>query len=98
MVAKRPAYKGNPDLRQQKHVPAPSCEEIEKQLFSRLKPNHFKPLKLCEGKDKKKLRKRILTLPVMMLRCIKSGLPADSWSTRNSTSVIGIRVIMGRSN
>ena len=66
MGAKRPAYKGNPDLRQQKHVPFPPIEEIEKELFSLLSPNNFKPLRLCEGKDEKKLRDRILTLPVMM--------------------------------
>lgn len=66
MGAKRPAYKGNPDLRQQKHVPRPPIEEIEKELFSLLSPKSFKPLKLCQGKDQKKLRERILTLPVMM--------------------------------
>lgn len=66
MSTKRPARKGNPDLRQQKHVPALPIEEIDKQLYSLLSPGNFKPLKLCEGKDKKKLRSRILTLPVMI--------------------------------
>jgi hypothetical protein len=66
MGRKRPARKGNPDLRQQKHIPAPPIEEIEKQLYSLLSPGSFKPLKLCSGKDEKKLRERILTLPVMM--------------------------------
>lgn len=66
MGRKRPARKGNPDLRQQKHIPAPPIEEIEKQLYSLLSPASFKPLKLCSGKDEKKLRERILTLPVMM--------------------------------
>ncbi|MEH1831485.1 MAG: IS4 family transposase [Nostoc sp.] len=66
MSTKRPARKGNPDLRQQKHVPAPPIEEIEKQLYSLLSPASFKPLKLYSDKDEKKLRSRILTLPVMM--------------------------------
>ena len=66
MGRKSPARTGNPDLRQQKHIPAPPIEEIDKQLYSLLSPGSFKPLKLCEGKDKKKLRSRILTLPVMI--------------------------------
>jgi hypothetical protein len=66
MSTKRPARKGNPDLRQQKHVPAPPIEQIEKEIFSLLSPESFKPLRLCEDKQKKKLRDRILTLPVMM--------------------------------
>ncbi|MGF1938377.1 MAG: hypothetical protein RM347_029165 [Nostoc sp. ChiQUE02] len=73
MSTKCPARKGNPDLRQQKHLPALPIEEIDKQLYSLLSPGNFKPLKLCEGKDKKKLRRRsppqasrILTLPVMI--------------------------------
>jgi hypothetical protein len=72
MAKKRPARTGNPDLRQQKHVPTPSIEEIEKQIFSLLSPANFKPLKSYEHKkeqeaeQKKKWRDRILTLPVMM--------------------------------
>lgn len=66
MSSKRPARTGNPDLRQQKHVPAPPIEQIEKELFSLLSPTSFKPLKFCSGKDDRKLRERILTLPVMM--------------------------------
>lgn len=66
MSRKRPVRTGNPDLRQQKHVPAPPIEEIEKKLYSLLSPACFKPLKLCSGKDEKRLRERILTLPVMM--------------------------------
>ncbi len=68
MARKRPARKGNPDLRQQKHIPAPPIEEIEVQIFSLLSPASFKPLKFYEDKpeQKKKLRERILTLPVMM--------------------------------
>ncbi|WP_375478790.1 hypothetical protein [uncultured Nostoc sp.] len=72
MARKRPARIGNPDLRQQKHIPAPPIEEIEKQIFSLLSPLNFKPLKSYEHKpgqepeQKKKWRDRILTLPVMM--------------------------------
>ncbi len=54
----------NRNLRQQKHIPAPPIEQIEKQLFSLLSPTSFKPLKSCSAKDEKKLRERILTLPV----------------------------------
>jgi hypothetical protein len=66
MSPKRPARKGNPDLRQQKHLPAPPIEQIEQQLFSLLSPTSFKPLKLCSAQEEKKLRARVLTLPVMM--------------------------------
>jgi len=53
MSTKRPARLGNPDLRQQKHIPTPLIEQIEKQLFSLLSPTSFKPLKSCSGKDEK---------------------------------------------
>lgn len=66
MAKKRPARKGNPDLRQRKQVPCPPIEEIEQQLYSILSPSSFKPLRLCSGKNQKKLRDRTLTLPVMM--------------------------------
>nr|ADO19274.1 hypothetical protein Nfla_8405 [Nostoc flagelliforme str. Sunitezuoqi] len=66
MERKRPARTGNPDLRQQKHVPVPPIEEIEKKIFLLLSPESFKPLRLCEDKQKKKFRDRILTLPMMM--------------------------------
>ncbi|MBC6434132.1 hypothetical protein FM036_27335 [Nostoc sp. HG1] len=42
MSTKRPARIGNPDLRQQKHIPTPPIEQIEKQLFSLLSPTSFK--------------------------------------------------------
>ncbi|MHC5780049.1 MAG: IS4 family transposase, partial [Nostoc sp.] len=68
MSRKRPARTGNPDLRQQKHVPVPPIEQIEKETFSLLSPLSFKPLKLYEDKQeqKQRFRDRILTLPVMM--------------------------------
>jgi Transposase DDE domain len=67
MSRKRPARTGNPDLRQQKHIPAPPIEEIEKKIFSLLSPVSFKPLRLYENEEKKKFRDRILSLPVMMV-------------------------------
>lgn len=66
MSRKRPARTGNPDLRQQKHVPAPPIEEIEKEIFSLLSPASFKPVRLYDDEQKKKFRDRILTLPMMM--------------------------------
>jgi Transposase DDE domain len=66
MGRKRPARTGNPDLRQQKHIPAPPIGEIEQEIFSLLSPRNFKPLKLYKNEDKKKFRDRILSLPVMM--------------------------------
>ncbi|WP_277883789.1 hypothetical protein [Nostoc sp. FACHB-888] len=41
MSRKRPARTGNPDLRQQKHLPAPPIEEIEKQLSYRPSKLHI---------------------------------------------------------
>ncbi|QIR40958.1 IS4 family transposase [Tolypothrix sp. PCC 7910] len=66
MSRKRPARTGNPDLRQQKHVPAPPIEEIEKEIFSLLSPVSFKPLRFYENEQNKKYWDRILTLPMMM--------------------------------
>lgn len=66
MSPKRPARKANPDLRQQKHIPAPPIQEIEKEIFSLRSPVSFKPLRLYEDVQKKKFRDRILTLPMMM--------------------------------
>lgn len=56
----------NPDLRRQVQMPAPAIEVIEQELWSLVSPESFKPLRLSEGKKGKKLRERILTLPVMM--------------------------------
>lgn len=56
----------NPDLRRQTRVPAPPCEEIEQQLWKLLQPDNFTPMHLMKGKNEKKLRARVLTLPVMM--------------------------------
>jgi hypothetical protein len=53
----------NPDFRRQANFPAPPVEEIEQQLMRLLTPAVFSPLRMVDGK--KKLRERILTLPVM---------------------------------
>ncbi len=58
MAKKRPARTGNPDLRQQKHVPTPSIEEIEKQIFSLLSPANFKPLKSYEHKKEQEAEQK----------------------------------------
>jgi hypothetical protein len=55
--------KSNPDFRRQANFPVPPVEEIEQQLMKLLNPGVFSPLRMAEGK--KKLRERILTLPVM---------------------------------
>jgi len=64
MSQKRPSTWGNPDRRHQMQMPAPAIEQIEQQLFSWLSPGSFKPLRAVEAE--KKLRDRLLTLPVMM--------------------------------
>ena len=64
MSQKRPSTWGNPDLRHQMQMSAPAIEQIEQQLFSWLSPASFKPLRAMEAE--KKLRDRLLTLPVMM--------------------------------
>jgi hypothetical protein len=60
------AYKGNPDLRQQKHIPEPPIEEIEKELFLLLPPNNFNYYGYMRVKTIKKLHDRILSLSVTM--------------------------------
>jgi len=64
MSQKRPSTWGNPDHRRQSQLPALPIAQIEQQLFSLLNPGSFKPLRLAQGE--KKLRDRLLTLPVMM--------------------------------
>lgn len=59
MSRKRPARIVNPDLRQQKHLPTPPIEEIEKEIFSLLSPASFKPMRLYDDEQKKKFRDRI---------------------------------------
>lgn len=66
MAKKRPARKGNPDLRQKKQVPSPPIGQIETELNSILSPESFQSLSCCEGRNQKKLRERTLTLQVML--------------------------------
>jgi hypothetical protein len=66
MSRSRPWSSANPDLRRQTQVAAPTIEPLEQELYNLLSPANFKPLRLERDKDNKRLRERILTLPVMM--------------------------------
>jgi hypothetical protein len=56
---------GNPDLRRVVSAPAPSNEELEARLRDYLTPGTFAHLKRVQDKQRR-LRERILTLPVMV--------------------------------
>jgi hypothetical protein len=64
MSRKGSARSGNPDLRRAVQAPGPAIAEIEEKLWYWLTPESFKPSSLTSGD--KKLRERLLTLPVMM--------------------------------
>ena len=64
MSQKRPPTSGTPHHRRQSQLPPPPLVQIQPQLLSLLNPGSFKPLRLAQGE--KKLRDRLLTLPVMM--------------------------------
>ncbi len=66
MSRSRPWSSANPDLRRQTQVAAPAIEPLEQELYNLLSPANFKPLRLEGDLNNKKLRERILTLPVMM--------------------------------
>jgi IS4 transposase len=66
MSRSRPWSSANPDLRRQTQVAAPAIEPLEQELYNLLSPANFKPLRLERDLDNKRLRERILTLPVMM--------------------------------
>lgn len=83
MSKKSPGSFRNPDLRRQVQLTTPPVEEIERQLYSLLSPESFKPLKECLGKDNKKLRSRVLTLPVMMAVVVSERLSTDTEFTRS---------------
>ena len=55
---------GNPDFRHRANFPAPDVKEIEQSLLKALSPAVFAPLRMPQGA--KKIRERILTLPVMV--------------------------------
>lgn len=54
----------NSDHRCQMQVPAPSVAEIEEKIQALLRPENLSPLRLIQGK--KKLRDRLLSLPVII--------------------------------
>jgi hypothetical protein len=56
----------NADLRHQSQMAGPPLEVLEKELYRLLTPENFKPLKESRGIQEKKLRSRLLNLPVMM--------------------------------
>lgn len=56
----------NADLRHQSQMAGPQLEVLEKELYRLLTPENFKPLKESRGIQEKKLRSRLLNLPVMM--------------------------------
>jgi hypothetical protein len=85
MAHKRPARKGNPDRRRERHLPAVALSEIEARLYSMLSPESFKPLKEAGAEEKRKLRSRLLNLPVMMaivLSLVYRRLPSLSEALR----------------
>jgi hypothetical protein len=66
MARSRPYSDANPDLRRRCHVAAPAIDEIEQLMLSYLTPGSFKPLKSEVSQQGKRLRDRLLTLPVMV--------------------------------
>ena len=66
MSRSRPWSSANPDRRRQTQVAAPAIAPLEQELYNLLSPANFKPLRLERDLDNKRLRERILTLPVMM--------------------------------
>lgn len=66
MARSRPWSTANADLRRRSQLPSPPIEEIEHQLWQWLTPAHFKLPRGACNTDGKRLRNRILTLPVMV--------------------------------
>jgi hypothetical protein len=64
MARSRPFSSANPDLRRRPQFPGPPLPAVERQLWQWLSPARFKPLKDNRNTDGKRLRNRILTLPV----------------------------------
>lgn len=62
----------NADLRHQSQMAGPQLEVLEKELYRLLTPESFKPLKESRGIPGKKLRSRLLNLPV--IRAVVIGL------------------------
>jgi len=66
MARSRPWSSANADLRRRSHVPSPPIAEIEQQLWQWLSPTSFKPTPETRNTDGKRMRNRILSLPVMV--------------------------------
>ncbi|MBE9155850.1 IS4 family transposase [Nodosilinea sp. LEGE 06152] len=66
MAKSRPFSDANPDLRRRPQCPSPPVAEVERQLWQWLSPATFKPTTGVRNTDDKRLRNRILTLPVMV--------------------------------
>jgi hypothetical protein len=66
MARSRPWSDANPDLRRRYQMPAPPIELMEEMLLRSLNPSSFKPISGLKGTHEKKMRERILTLPVMV--------------------------------
>jgi hypothetical protein len=66
MARSRPFSDANPDLHRRPQCPSPPIEEVERQLWQWLSPATLKPKVGERNTDGKRLRNRILTLPVMV--------------------------------
>lgn len=66
MSRSRPWSSANPDLRRRSHCPTPPIEAIEEQLQQWLSPATFRVPKGTCNRDGKRMRNRLLTLPVMV--------------------------------
>ena len=66
MAQSRPFSDANPDLRRRPQFPSPPIAEVERQLWQWLSPATFKPTAGERNTDGKRLRNRLLTLPVMV--------------------------------
>jgi Transposase DDE domain len=66
MARSRPWSSANADLRRRTQVPSPPIDEIEQQLWQWLSPASFKPAKELRNTDGKRMRHRLLNLPVMV--------------------------------
>jgi len=66
MSRSRPFKSTNADLRRRPHFPAPPIDAIERRLWQLLSPATFKPTVGQRNTDGKRLRNRLLTLPVMV--------------------------------
>lgn len=66
MARSRPWSSANADLRRRSHVPSPPIAEVEQRLWQWLSPASFKPASETGNTDGKRMRNRLLSLPVMV--------------------------------